>query len=569
MAERDLRRKLFWLIAIRVGISSLLLGSAVFVQLTSPGTSLGEPLFLLIGVTYALNILWTLTLKWAERYRWIVDVQLACDALIVSGFIAVTGGITSYFAALYVLPIAAASSVQFRRGGMMIATLSALLYLGIVLTQYFGLAGLLGVPFLDLRRHAAAAPHRGVHHRPQRVSVFLDRVPQRIARRSTAARGRAPRARVERDRRPSGVQPACHRQPGERAGDDRPSGAHPDVQSRRRGDYRPSRRFRWSAGASKRCWSCRRTWPTSSAHLSDPSRGRRIETSYRTGDGRQIELGFTATPLQTPGGNAGLLFAFQDVTDIKKLERDARLRQRLAAVGEMAAGIAHEIRNPLASMSGSIQILRQELPLTEEQAQLMDIVLRESERLNDTIRSFLAYARPQRFSIARLDVRRVLNDAAVLLRNSSEVLEGHVIDVRVPPTEVAFEADENQIRQIVWNLATNGLRAMRNGGRLTLGARIDTGGEPVARVGRARGVGRGRRDSRRRARRDLPAVSRHVLERHRPGARDRAPHRQRLRRRDSTSARRRAAGRRSASGCRSRLWRRRREAVTKNENENE
>ena len=74
------------------------------------------------------------------------------------------------------------------------------------------------------------------------------------------------------------------------------------------------------------------------------------------------------------------------------------MQQRLAAVGEMAAGIAHEIRNPLASMSGSIQILRQELPLSAEQEQLMDIVLRESERLNTTIRSFLAYARPQRFA---------------------------------------------------------------------------------------------------------------------------------------------------------------------------
>ena len=85
------------------------------------------------------------------------------------------------------------------------------------------------------------------------------------------------------------------------------------------------------------------------------------------------------------------------MTKIKKLERDAAIQQRLAAVGEMAAGIAHEIRNPLASMSGSIQILRQELPLSAEQEQLMDIVLRESERLNTTIRSFLAYARPQRF----------------------------------------------------------------------------------------------------------------------------------------------------------------------------
>jgi hypothetical protein len=93
--ERDLRRKLFWLITIRVCISTLLLGSAVFVQLTSPGTFPVEPLFILIGITFALNILWLGTLKWAERFNWIVDFQLACDALIVSGFIAVTGGITS------------------------------------------------------------------------------------------------------------------------------------------------------------------------------------------------------------------------------------------------------------------------------------------------------------------------------------------------------------------------------------------------------------------------------------------------------------------------------------------
>ena len=89
------------------------------------------------------------------------------------------------------------------------------------------------------------------------------------------------------------------------------------------------------------------------------------------------------------------------MTEARRQEREARVQQRLAAVGEMAAGIAHEIRNPLASMSGSIQILRQELPLNDEQSQLMDIVLRESERLNDTIRSFLAYARPQRQALAR------------------------------------------------------------------------------------------------------------------------------------------------------------------------
>ena len=476
MAERDLRRKLFWLIAIRVGISSLLLGSAVFVQLTSPEAFPGEPLFLLIGVTYALNILWALTLTWAERYRWLVDIQLACDALIVSGFIVVTGGITSYFAALYVLPIAAASSVQFRRGGMMVATLSAVLYLGIVLTQYFGLGRVLGVPYFDLP--GTLPPFRIVAYTTG-LNVFLF---FSIAFLSGSLADRLQRAGARLERASSEI--ADLQAFNQHVIDSLSSGlATTDRQGRILTFNRAAEAITGQPSVSvvgrrlEEVLDLPSSVANDLARLSDPSRGRRLETSYRTGDGRMIEMGFTATPLQTPGGNAGLLFAFQDVTDIKKLERDARLRQRLAAVGEMAAGIAHEIRNPLASMSGSIQILRQELPLTEEQAQLMDIVLRESERLNDTIRSFLAYAKPQRFSIARMDVRRVLNDAAVLLRNSSEVLDGHVIDVSVPSTEVAFEADENQIRQIVWNLATNGLRAMRNGGRLTLGARVDPGAE--------------------------------------------------------------------------------------------
>jgi two-component system sensor histidine kinase PilS (NtrC family) len=165
------------------------------------------------------------------------------------------------------------------------------------------------------------------------------------------------------------------------------------------------------------------------------------------------------------------------------------VQQRLAAVGQMAAGIAHEIRNPLASMSGSLHILRQELPLTEEQSQLMDIVLRESERLNDTIRSFLAYARPQRQAMATFDVRTVITDTARLLENSPELHETHVIAVEVPESPVRLQADEAQIRQIVWNLATNGLRAMSSGGRLTLSASSDANAGEVTLAVSDEGVG--------------------------------------------------------------------------------
>jgi signal transduction histidine kinase len=118
-------------------------------------------------------------------------------------------------------------------------------------------------------------------------------------------------------------------------------------------------------------------------------------------------------------------------------------------------------------------MLKQELPLSTEQAQLMDIVLKESERLNQTIKSFLAYARPQRFSMQRLDLRPIVQETAMLLRNSTDVDERHQVDVRLADEPVYVNADEGQIRQIIWNLATNGVRAMPNGGTLRISAVYD------------------------------------------------------------------------------------------------
>jgi two-component system sensor histidine kinase PilS (NtrC family) len=196
----------------------------------------------------------------------------------------------------------------------------------------------------------------------------------------------------------------------------------------------------------------------------------RLDFTFQLPDARRIDLGLSTTPLVTPRGAAGFVLTFRDVTQARKEEREARFQQRLAAVGEMAAGIAHEIRNPLASMAGSIQILRQDLPLSPEQSELMDIVLRESDRLNDTIHSFLAYARPQRQANAPVDVGQIVTDAGRLLENSPELNAKHRIAVEAPAAPVWLNADESQIRQIVWNLATNGLRAMQNGGCLTIAA---------------------------------------------------------------------------------------------------
>jgi len=482
----DLRRRLRWLIVIRAVISTALLLGATFAQITQPGSFPVNPFFFLIGAAYALTAFYAATLRYVDRYRWLVDLQLVGDAIVVSAFIYFTGGITSYFSSLYVLGIVAASTVQFRRGGMLVGVLSAVLYGGVVLAQYLTAAGLLHDPWLL----SPVLPSRSVAGYTYLLNTFGFFAVALLSG-SLAESVRATGARLVQ----ASSQIADLQALNQHVIDSLPSGLATTDNSGRVVTFNRAAEFitgRPSASVIGRpIGEVLQLAPDTVGALTADlggSRGRRMEGHYLR-DGRHMEIGLSAANLEAPGGRRGYLFTFQDVTEFKKLERDARMQQRLAAVGEMAAGIAHEIRNPLASMSGSIQILRQELPLSSEQGQLMDIVLRESERLNTTITSFLAYARPQKFAIERFDVRRALNDAALLLRNSNELQDGHVIDVDLPDTELWYEADEGQIKQIVWNLASNGLRAMPAGGHLQLSGTRDRGADGVVITVRDEGVG--------------------------------------------------------------------------------
>ena len=473
----DLKRKLAWLIAARALISTLLLGGAVVLQVRAPGSFPVDPFFFLIALTYALAIAYAVTLRLVDRHRWLIDLQLAVDAVIVSAFISLTGGVTSLFSLLYVLPIVAGSTVGYRRGGLLVATLSAVIFSGLVVLQYLTASGLVQVSWLPVDITNLPSRSAAQYIVALNLCGFFGVA---LLSGSLAEGVRSVGARLEL----ASTEIADLQALNQHVIDSLPSGLLTTDTAQRILTFNHAAEticglpFQQVAGRPVGAvMQLPEGLVTALNHGLVGASARRLEFKHKRPDGREIDMGLSATHLETPGGRAGYLITFQDLTDVKRLENDARMRQRLAAVGEMAAGIAHEIRNPLASMSGSIQILRQELPLTAEQEQLMDIVLRESERLNTTIKSFLAYARPQRFSVTRFDLRRPVNDAALLLRNSSEVQEGHAIEVDVPPHEIWYEADEGQIKQIVWNLASNGLRAMPNGGRLRLTAAEEkTGG---------------------------------------------------------------------------------------------
>jgi len=489
MSASAVRRRVVQLMIWRLVIATILLGSAAAIQLNAEATAQPGPLYVLIAWTYALSAGYALSLRLTGRAPWLVDVQLALDALTVAGFVWVTGGILSYFSFLYVLPIMAASAVHFRRGAWRIAALSMVLYAATAALQYSQ------APFQPWSVWEPGVPAnlpRGLVAEYTVAVHLLGFLGVGLLTGSLAERVR----RADEQLADASTTIANLQAYSEHIIDSLTMGlVTSDLEGRiltfNRAAETITGHSRHAAPGKPAADVLR--LPAGFASALEPERpdagSRRADFRYRRPDGSEIDLGLSATTLETSAGTSGFLFTFQDVTTIRRLERDARMQQRLAAVGEMAAGIAHEIRNPLASISGSMQILRKELALNGEQSQLMDIVLRESERLNGTIQSFLAYARPQRFSLTRLDLRPVLQDAALLLRNSAEVGQDHVVDVEVPEAPVWCEADEGQVRQVIWNLATNGLRAMPGGGRLRLGARREPGDAAGVLVVQDEGVG--------------------------------------------------------------------------------
>jgi len=201
------------------------------------------------------------------------------------------------------------------------------------------------------------------------------------------------------------------------------------------------------------------------------------EVRATTPSGGERTLAVTASALTVPErGVIGYVYTFDDLTVIRKLEREVRMRDRLAAVGRLAAGIAHEIRNPLSSIAGSVKALSGLSPLNEEQSTIVDIVTRESSRLNSIISDFLAYSREKNYRFARLDIVPLIEDTLTLLENRPQPDAGRFRVVR--RFEVATApamVDGDRIRQVFWNLCDNALRAMPDGGTLTVTLAADNG----------------------------------------------------------------------------------------------
>jgi two-component system sensor histidine kinase PilS (NtrC family) len=195
----------------------------------------------------------------------------------------------------------------------------------------------------------------------------------------------------------------------------------------------------------------------------------RNEVRARTPSGAEKMFGVGCSALKgTAGTTIGYIYNFTDLTEIRRLERELRLRDRLAAVGRLASGIAHEIRNPLSSIAGSVKMLSGIATLTGDQRALLGIVTRESERLNSIISDFLTYSRERKFQSARIDLCQLLSDTLTLLGNRQP---GIIIERSFSHPAAIIDGDGDKLKQVFWNLCSNAIRAMPGGG--TLGVSLD------------------------------------------------------------------------------------------------
>jgi two-component system, NtrC family, sensor histidine kinase PilS len=459
----ELRRKLKWLIGFRVLVVTVLLGSSILLAIGYGGHFPTVPIFyLLIGITYLLTILYSLALSHTSTLRLQAGLQLAGDVLLETALVLGTGGSDSPFHLLYVISIIAGSMLLGWGGSLGVAASVSGLY-GMVI--WGGAAGWFGLP------------ESGLQPMVERLYFFLYNVGAfvAVALLSSSLTSRLHYLGVQLAQREVGLQhlQRFHEYIVQSVG----SGlVTTDLSWRFTSINRAGSEitgYTLDSLRGKRWWDVFDS-PQIQFYYEDPLRivaTQRFDIHTTHRDGHELLIGLTLSLLRDARGEvSGTLGIFQDLTQVHRLEEEMRRNEHLAGLAEMAAGIAHEIRNPLASLSGVMQVLRSELAPKGEHRKLMDIALREMDRLDTIIAAFLTSTRPVEVHLGRCDLAAILEETVKLLYNHADYRPSITVRLQVGEPTLWVWADADQLRQVMWNLLLNAVQAMPAGGVLSVQA---------------------------------------------------------------------------------------------------
>jgi two-component system, NtrC family, sensor histidine kinase PilS len=449
----DERNWLVWLVRVRIFILTLLLAIELAVAQFSPAPLPMRLFITTILLWYSLSLFYVLLLSFWQEHRLQASLQVVTDLILVSLVIHETGGWDSSLNFLYPLVIIVASVLLPRVWAHLVAALAFILYGTVLELNYYGV-----VPSYCTTHPGTKALQAIIF-----VNLFAFLAVAYLA----------------------GLLTAKLRQVGVQLKDT--SGALESLQALHENIIRSISSGLITTGLDGRITlvnaAASRLLELSPEELLGAPVHQLFLDALPTVEAQQThgEVRFDAptkfrktvrvrvAALTVPErGELGYVYVFDDLTEIRRLEREVRMQDKLAAVGRLAAAIAHEIRNPLTSIAGSVSMLSGVPEMNEDHRRLLDIVTRESQRLNCIITDFLAYSRTKQYHFDRVDLIQTVEDTLTLMdhRMTAEKT-GITIERRFSVRQAWAIADGDKLKQVFWNLCENAVRAMKDGGKLT------------------------------------------------------------------------------------------------------
>ncbi len=462
-AAASLRRRLTYLMAFRVLLITLVMGATTLlywlgdVDLTLPNSLI---LYGIIGATYLLTLLYAYLLRQSSYHERLAAWQLAFDLIIATLIVHITGGAQSAYTFFYPLAVIGSAVVRYRRGAILVSLAAALLFVSV---SYLGWRGVLPAPSgqrilpsdlntLGFGRSLALnlAAIAGVSAMAIQLANQLQRSSTDLATHRLVAADlltlhqdivnclTSGLVTVDLDRRVLTINQAAAEI------------LHCQIDT--------------ALGQS-----IAKIAPSLANILDDVAilqQAKRGEVQHKVGELART-LGVSISPLVDHLGHSiGRIVNFQDLTEVRQMEDQIKRAERLTVIGTLAAGVAHEIRNPLASISGSIELLSSDPNADEDSAALMQIVTREIERLDGLITELLDYANPRTPNLAEFELCEVVRDTLRVFAQTAKFSRVSVVfEDDEPSREIRIEADPEKIRQLIWNLLRNGAEAALQGGQ--------------------------------------------------------------------------------------------------------
>jgi two-component system sensor histidine kinase PilS (NtrC family) len=450
---------LSWLGRVRFLIITFLVGVVVALRQLTPITLPIRSLVFLIVSWYALAAVYVLLQHSFPKARWHAPLQTISDLLVVTGVVYWTGAEDSYFISLYLLSILMGSILFSRRGVFLVAGASFTLLGAIVELSYYDY----------IPRTASSIPNLRAAETWLASNLFAFFA---VAYLGSLLAQNLRKKGVELEEKSSELKDL--------------QAFNQDIIDSMRGgllttdlEGRILLLNRAGADITGHGFGLLRGeninevfptfWPVELDEQGSPL-ALRQEVEFTTPQGAVRFLGLSISPLRTGlNRTTGFVFNFQDLTELKRLEREIVNKEHMAALGRLSAAIAHEIRQPLTAMTGALKELARLAPLEDDDKKLVQIVSRESQRLNQIITEFLDYSREKTYSFSDVEIVALIEETLLLLERDSSAKGKYQIERRFTARSIRARADRDAMKQVFWNLCNNALRAMPNGGVLAVG----------------------------------------------------------------------------------------------------